>query len=128
MNHSDFSIGLEFWCGDRRWRCTDVGTRVITAICLEPRNMVRSEPDPNDKAKRILTECVSPDPRDLNGPPYGVAECVFNEYDMEACSVEREADDPALNEELKRRLAELRNGTTRGVPAQEFLERLRRLP
>jgi hypothetical protein len=93
MNHSDFSIGVEFWCGEKRWRCTDIGTRVITGICLEPRNMVRSEMDPNDKTKRIQTKFVSTDPRDLNGPPYGVAEIVFDEYDMEGCSLAN--DDPA---------------------------------
>ncbi len=90
MNHRDFSIGLKFWCSDKRWRYTDVGTRIITAICLEPRDMVRSEVDPKDKTKRIQTKYVSTDPRDLNGPPYGVAESVFNEYDMEACSLERD--------------------------------------
>jgi hypothetical protein len=29
--HDEFQIGLQFWCGSKRWRCTDVGTRVITA-------------------------------------------------------------------------------------------------
>ena len=43
MNRTEFSIGLEFLCNDKRWRCTDIGTRVVTAICLEPREMVRSE-------------------------------------------------------------------------------------
>ena len=52
--------------------------------------MVRGEVDPEDKTKRIQTKYVSTDPRDLNGPPYGVAENVFDEYDIEACSVERE--------------------------------------
>ena len=91
MDHDDFSIGLELWCGDKRWRCTDVGTRVITAICLEPRDMVRSEVDPEDKTKRIQIHYVSTDPRDLNGPPYSVVESVFDEYDIEACSLERES-------------------------------------
>ena len=90
MQHSEFSLGLEFWCGDKRWRCTDVGTRVIVAICLEPRDMVRVESDPEDKTKRIETRYTSTDPRDLNGPPYGVAENVFDEYDVEGCSLERE--------------------------------------
>ena len=90
MQHSEFSLGLEFWCGDKRWRCTDVGTRVIVAICLEPRDMVRVESDPEDKTKRIETRHTSTDPRDLNGPPYGVAENVFDEYDVEGCSLERE--------------------------------------
>lgn len=90
MKHNAFSIGLKFWSGDKRWQCTDVGTRVITAICLEPREMVRSEVDSNDKTKRIQTAFVSNDPRDLDGPPFGVAECVFDEYDIEACSMRRE--------------------------------------
>ena len=87
MQHSDFSLGLEFWCGNKRWRCTDVGSRVIVAICLEPRDMVRLESDPTDSTKRIKTRYVSTDPRDLNGPPYGVTENVFDEYDIESCSL-----------------------------------------
>jgi hypothetical protein len=90
MNHSDFSIDVEFWCGEKRWRCIDIGTRIITGICLEPRHMVRSEMDPNDKTKRIQTKFVSTDPRDLNGPPYGVAEIVFDEYAMEGCSLAKD--------------------------------------
>ena len=35
MKHADFSIGKAFRCGDKRWRCTDVGARVIVAICLD---------------------------------------------------------------------------------------------
>lgn len=90
MNHSDFSLGLDFWCGDKRWRCTDIGSRVVIAICLEPREMVRSEVDPSEKSKRIQTRYVSDDPRDLNGPPYGVVESVFDEYAMEGCSMRQE--------------------------------------
>jgi hypothetical protein len=90
MEHSKFVIGLEFWCGDKRWRCTDVGTRVITAICLEPREMVRSEPDPKDSTKRIQTKYISTDAHDLNGPPYGVVESVFDEYSIEGCTLEQE--------------------------------------
>jgi hypothetical protein len=90
MNHNDFTIGLEFWSGKKRWRCTDTGTRVITAICLEPREMVRSEIDPTDSTKRILANFISNDPRDLNGPPYAICEFVFDEDDIEACSLEPE--------------------------------------
>jgi hypothetical protein len=35
MQHRDFYIGLEFYTGAGRWRCTDVGTRVIVAIRLD---------------------------------------------------------------------------------------------
>ena len=52
--------------------------------------MVRSEVDPSDKSKRIQTRYVSDDPRDLNGPPYGVVESVFDEYDIEGCSIQQD--------------------------------------
>ena len=29
MQHQAFQIGLEFECGGRRWRCTDLGTRTV---------------------------------------------------------------------------------------------------
>ena len=64
MKLADFSIGREFTCGDRRWRCTDIGTRVVVAICLD------DYPD---------------DPSWYNGPPYAVAESVFDEHDKKAC-------------------------------------------
>jgi hypothetical protein len=66
MEHSEFRIGGEFWCGDKHWRCTDVGTRVIAAICLSDEQAIA-------------------DPSWLNGPPYAVAELVFDEYDLGGC-------------------------------------------
>jgi hypothetical protein len=66
MTHGEFSIGCEFLAGGgKRWRYTDVGTRVIVAVCLD------SHPD---------------DPSWYNGPPYAVAECVFDEYDQQGCT------------------------------------------
>ena len=64
MKHSDFRIGLEFLSATGRWRCTDVGKRTIVAIKL----------DRND------------DPTWYDGPPYAVAEQVFDEYDLEGLS------------------------------------------
>ena len=64
MEHHEFEIGTEFECGDCYWRCTDVGSRVILAIELDPKLDVSW----------------------FNGPPYAVAEAVFDEYDMPACS------------------------------------------
>jgi hypothetical protein len=63
MNHSDFKIGTEFVTGSGRWRCTDVGTRTIIAIKLD----------------------LDHDPNWYNGPPYAVAESVFDEDGMEDC-------------------------------------------
>lgn len=59
MQHSEFRIGSVFRCGDKRWRCIDVGSRVIVAIYL----------DPDD------------DPSWYNGPPYALDESVFDEDD-----------------------------------------------
>jgi len=90
MNHSDFRIGLEFWCGDKRWRCTDVGTRVITAISLEPHEVVElSTPRDSSETPRMRSY-ITTDPNWLIGPPYKVAETVFDEYDIEGCSVTQE--------------------------------------
>lgn len=67
MRKEDFKIGVEFFTATGKWRCTDVGTRVVVAIKL----------DKEDKSW-------------YNGPPYAVAESVFDEYDMEGCSLDQE--------------------------------------
>jgi len=64
MNHGDFRIGLEFWMGDHRWRCTDIGTRTVCAIKLD-----------------------APDEGWYRGPPYAVAEYCLDEDDLEVCSL-----------------------------------------
>ena len=61
LQHQDFAIGLEFETYTGRWRCTDVGTRTIVAIKIS--------------AYDDLTW--------FNGPPYAVAELVFDEDDLE---------------------------------------------
>ena len=66
MERRAFTIGSTFWCADQAWRCTDIGTRVITAIRLDHED----------------------DPSWYNGPPYAVLEVVFDEYDMEGCTLE----------------------------------------
>lgn len=63
MQHLDFHIGIEFECGGRRWRCTDIGTRTVIAIPLE-------HPE---------------DPSWYNGSPYAVTETVFDEDDLGGC-------------------------------------------
>lgn len=65
--HKDFYIGLEFFYTDRQWRCTDVGSRVIMAVCLS------EYPD---------------DASWFNGPPYAVVEHVFDEDTFENESLE----------------------------------------
>ena len=46
-----------------RWRCIDVGKRIIAAIRLNHDD----------------------EPSWYNGPPYAVTEAVFDEYDFEGC-------------------------------------------
>jgi hypothetical protein len=65
MRHSDFYIGLEFFTATGRWRCTDVGSRVVIAIRLD-----------------------APDTSWYHGPPYAVAESVLDENDVGGCSLE----------------------------------------
>jgi hypothetical protein len=63
MKHTDFKIGLEFEMGANRWRCTDLGTRTVSAIKLD-----------------------APDASWYNGPPYAVAEHCLDENDIAACT------------------------------------------
>ena len=65
MKKSDFCIGTEFFTGAGKWRCTDVGTRVIVAIKIDDQ-----------------------DSCNFAGPPYSITECVFDEYDLDGCSLD----------------------------------------
>ncbi|MBP6820803.1 MAG: hypothetical protein KA368_04640 [Acidobacteria bacterium] len=64
MVKEEFQIGLEFYTASGKWRCTDVGTRVIVAIKLDKTDVSW-----------------------YNGPPYAVVETVFDEYDFGGCSL-----------------------------------------
>jgi hypothetical protein len=92
MKHSDFAIGKTFFCGGRKWRCTDVGTRVITAICLDANDQINipaATPGPSAIARRLQHH--SNKAWDLfAGPPYKVAEIVFDEYDFGGCNPDPE--------------------------------------
>ena len=59
----DFKIGKRFYTNSGKFRCTDIGTRVIVAIALNKK-----------------------DKKDYNGPPYCIEEIVFDEYDFDGCS------------------------------------------
>jgi hypothetical protein len=87
VKHSEFRVGLEFWCGDKRWRCTDLGTRVIVAISLEPHEVVELTTASDSVGPTRTRRYITNDADWLIGPPYQVAELVFDEYDIEACSL-----------------------------------------
>lgn len=82
MKRGNFCFGGTFWLGDRKWRCTDIGTRVIVAICIDE---VRVG-GPNFVNSCYLTAADAETAGWFNGPPYAVVERVFDEYDQVACS------------------------------------------
>ena len=95
MHHSEFRIGTEFWCGDRRWRCTDVGTRVIVATRIDGVDVTTLRGGQLSHA--FLKGAEAEREGWFKGPPYAVAELVFDEYDLEACSLTRDAEDHGAN-------------------------------
>ena len=83
MKHSDFQIGCEFTTSVGRWRCTDIGTRVVVAIridLVETRSVVDGHP-----VRRYLTREEAELEGWFNGPPYAVAEVVFDEGSIVEC-------------------------------------------
>lgn len=63
MTVEDVKIGDSFTCGGRHWHVTDIGTRTVIAIAHRPGWM--------------------------SGPPYALAEMVFNETDLVVCEKEQ---------------------------------------
>ncbi len=86
MKTGDFFIGLEFYTAAGKWRCTDIGTRVIVAIRIDQVTSSRHDPE-----NGTTIEIISDDPSCFNGPPYAIAEYVFDEFDMGGCSLDSEA-------------------------------------
>ena len=80
MKFSEFKIGDTFQCSGERYRCTDVGTRVVVAIRIDRVEVVRDrifkETLPYEQAKKDGW---------FNGPPYAIAEQVFDEDDLVVC-------------------------------------------
>lgn len=88
MEHAAFRIGLEFWCSSRHWRCTDIGTRTVIAIRIDSVELVSSK---NGVVTRQTLSGADAEAQGwFDGPPYGVAEMVFDEDDFEGCSLEPE--------------------------------------
>jgi hypothetical protein len=93
MLHSEFTIGGIFWCGGRQWRCTDIGTRTVTAMRIDSVDVESNVPD----LRRTLGGSEAKADGWFNGPPYAVAELVFDEYDQQPCTLQpdRNATAPA---------------------------------
>lgn len=80
-----FKIGQIFWCAGNKWKCTDIGTRVIVAISLEPQTLISSSPNPENPKIHIQTEFTTSEPYVYDGPPYMILETVFDEDDLQGC-------------------------------------------
>ena len=68
MRHSDFVIGQDFMTATGVWKCTDIGSRTITAIRYPD-----PEHEPKEHAARRLW---------MQGPPYALPEEVFDEKEL----------------------------------------------
>ena len=91
MRHEEFRIGMEFWCGGRRWRCTDIGTRVVVGVCLEPHEVVAVTWKAGASGA-TTTRTIAADDSWFAGPPYAVLEEVCDEHSMAVCSLSSDAD------------------------------------
>lgn len=86
MDKSNFSIGLEFYTASGHWRCTDIGSRVVVAIPIDlPFEIVVSD---GKTTHRKMTHDASW----FRGPPYAVAERVFDEDSIAACTLKPQTD------------------------------------
>jgi len=83
MRHDEFSIGLEFMTDTGQWRCTDIGTRTIIAIKISEVQVTHQADD-----GQLTSEVARSDPSWFTGPPYAVAESVFDEDSIVACWTE----------------------------------------
>jgi hypothetical protein len=83
MKLAEFKVGEEFWCDGRQWRCTDIGTRTVVAIRLDQVEVGSNVPE----LRRTLDRTEAEAEGWFNGPPYAVAERVFDEYDQDGCTL-----------------------------------------
>lgn len=92
MDLLDFHIGLEFWAWDNRYRCTDVGTRVVVAIRVDSVRVASLNIETRETNERVVDGAEAQSRGIFNGPPYGVIEIVFDEDELEQCSLTPEGD------------------------------------
>lgn len=95
MRLEDFNIGAPFFTATGTWVCTDKGTRTIAAIKVDEHDISW-----------------------LSGPPYMVAETVFDENDQEGCWL----DDA---QEMNERMREISHTPELLVPSDVVLEGMR---
>lgn len=103
MEHDEFAIGQAFSTGHALWRCTDIGTRTVVAIRLVRAETVTMEVRGGRRGPETRA-VVDPrvDTSWLSGPPYALAELVFDEHSLPACLPVAEADVAAWTPERER--------------------------
>ena len=84
MKLSEFQIRGEFTFDGGRWRCTDVGTRVVVAIRVDQATITRMSPG-EAPSLRTISGHEAEEIGWFNGPPYNLLERVFDEDDQEIC-------------------------------------------
>lgn len=82
-----FRIGTAFSTGRALWRCTDVGTRTITAVRLDRVVTPRSPGESETWAAELMAADPRKLPSWLSGPPYQLAEFSFDEQDIDAVQI-----------------------------------------
>jgi len=85
MRFSDFKIGVEFLFDDRVFRCTDVGTRTALAIRIDSVELAVMDAESGQISSRVLSRAEAEAEGWFDGPPYALAEYVFDENDIGAC-------------------------------------------
>lgn len=78
-------IGAEFTTSSGRFRCTDIGTRTIVAIKVDSATISTRLPD-GTVSQRFLNGEEAEREGWFKGPPYAVAEHVFDEDALGDCA------------------------------------------
>ncbi len=81
MKLSDFRIGEDFIMSGQKYRCTDIGSRVVVAVphAIDVGSSFGGTAQP-------IRQANATEDGWLNGPPYSAQEIVLDEYDIELCS------------------------------------------
>ncbi len=88
MLPSQFKIGDVFTNGSALFCCTDVGSRVVIGILINKAEIVEMRNGVESPRMVDLRE----EPSRLIGPPYGVSEIVFDEFDLDTVRLVPEAE------------------------------------
>ncbi|WP_315928878.1 hypothetical protein [Mesorhizobium sp. SP-1A] len=85
MELDEFEIGKDFECSGKTYRCTDIGSRSVVAIRVDRvETQTRHE---DTTTRRVLDRWRADAEGWFRGPPYAILEMVFDEEDLELCTL-----------------------------------------